>query len=215
MLARAQAGDTIKIGVLNDQSGVYRDISGLTSVACVRQAVQDSGSHGFNVEVIFADHQNKPDVGSNIARQWFDRDGVDVILDVPNSAGGAGGQRRGAGEEQGLPEQHRGHRRPDRAAMQPEHGPLDLRHLDAGAQHRRRHGEGGRRYLVLHHRRLRLRPCAGTRHREFRQGADGKVLGAVQPFPGNTDFSSFLVQAQSSRAKVIGLANAGADTINA
>jgi len=84
--ARAQQGATLKIGVLNDQSGVYRDISGPTSVACVRQAVQDAGSHGFNVEVVFADHQNRPDVGSNIARQWIDRDGVDVIVDVPNSA---------------------------------------------------------------------------------------------------------------------------------
>src|SRR5919206_147752 len=73
--ARAQAANTIKIGVLNDMSGVYRDISGPTSVACVRQAVQDFGGHGFNVEIVTADHQNKPDVGSNIAPQWIDRDG--------------------------------------------------------------------------------------------------------------------------------------------
>src|SRR3954466_1885580 len=81
---RAQ-GAGLKIGVLNDQSGVYRDISGPTSVACVRQAVQDFGQ-GLNVEVLVGDHQNKPDLGSNIARQWIDRDGVDVIVDVPNSA---------------------------------------------------------------------------------------------------------------------------------
>ncbi|MDB5375163.1 MAG: transporter permease, partial [Belnapia sp.] len=86
--ARAQ-GTTLKIGVLNDQSGVYKDISGPTSVAAVRQAIQDFGARaGITVEVIAGDHQNKPDVGSNIARQWFDRDGVDVIVDVPNSAVG-------------------------------------------------------------------------------------------------------------------------------
>ncbi|RZK90229.1 MAG: ABC transporter permease, partial [Methylobacterium sp.] len=84
--ARAQA-NTLKIGVLNDQSGVYKDISGPTSVAAVRQAIQDFGARsGLTVEVVAGDHQNKPDVGSNIARQWIDRDGVDVIIDVPNSA---------------------------------------------------------------------------------------------------------------------------------
>ena len=82
--ARAQAG-VIKIGVLNDQSGVYRDISGPTSTACVRQAVEEFGSKGFQVEVVSGDHQNKTDVGATIARQWIDRDGVDMIIDVANS----------------------------------------------------------------------------------------------------------------------------------
>ncbi|MES2712689.1 MAG: ABC transporter substrate-binding protein, partial [Pseudomonadota bacterium] len=67
--ARAQAANTIKIGVLNDQSGMYRDISGQSAVACARQAVADFGPRGFNVEILAADHQNRPDVGSNIARQ--------------------------------------------------------------------------------------------------------------------------------------------------
>src|SRR6188474_3174430 len=83
--ARAQQ-PTIKIGVLNDQSGPYRDLSGMTSVGCVRQAAQDFGPKGFTVEVLFADHQNKPDVGAGIARQWFDRDGVDMITDVNTSS---------------------------------------------------------------------------------------------------------------------------------
>ena len=82
--ARAQAG-TIRIGVLNDQSGVYRDISGPTSVACVRQAIEEFGSKGFQVEVLVGDHQNKTDIGATIARQWIDRDGVDMIIDVANS----------------------------------------------------------------------------------------------------------------------------------
>ena len=88
--ARAQGtttkSTTIKIGVLNDQSGVYRDISGPTSTACVRQAVEDFGAQGLTVEVVAGDHQNKPDIGTAIARQWIDREGVDMIIDVANSA---------------------------------------------------------------------------------------------------------------------------------
>ena len=84
--ARAQAANTVKIGVLNDMSGLYRDIGGPGSVVCVRQAIQDLGNKGFQVEVVSADHQNKPDVGASIARQWFDQEGVDVIIDVPTSS---------------------------------------------------------------------------------------------------------------------------------
>ena len=76
--ARAQAANTIRIGVLNDQSGPYRDITGPYGVQCTLQAVAEFGSRGFNVEVINADHQNRPDVGVNIARQWYDQ-GVDLI----------------------------------------------------------------------------------------------------------------------------------------
>ena len=83
--ARAQA-NSIKIGVLNDMSGPYRDTGGLSSVAGVKLAVDEFGSKGFNVEVINADHQNKPDLGASIAREWYDRDGVDMIIDVPTSS---------------------------------------------------------------------------------------------------------------------------------
>ena len=83
--ARAQ-GATIKIGVLNDMSGPYHDTGGPLSVACTRQAVREFGNHGFAVEVVNADHQNKPDLGASIARRWFDEDGVDVIVDVPTSS---------------------------------------------------------------------------------------------------------------------------------
>ena len=88
--ARAAAGGVVRIGVLNDQSGPYRDVSGLNSVVCVKQAIQDFGAanKGISVEVLSADHQNKPDVGAGIARQWFDRDGVDMIIDVPTSSVG-------------------------------------------------------------------------------------------------------------------------------
>ena len=78
----------IKIGVLNDMSGPYMNISGTTSVVCCKQALEDFGvsGKGLNVEVVNADHQNKPDLAVSIARQWYDRDGVDVILDVPTSS---------------------------------------------------------------------------------------------------------------------------------
>src|ERR1700730_11455375 len=85
--ARAQT-PSLKIGVLNDQSGPYTNTGGLTSVACTRQALEDFGvsANGMHVEVIAADHQNKPDLAVSIARQWFDRDGVDMLLDVPTSS---------------------------------------------------------------------------------------------------------------------------------
>ncbi|WP_241771237.1 ABC transporter substrate-binding protein, partial [Acidisphaera rubrifaciens] len=85
---RARAADmpTIRIGVLNDMSGPYRDTGGPVSVMCARLAVEEFKAQGFKVEVLSGDHQNKPDVGASIARQWIDRDGVDMIVDVPTSS---------------------------------------------------------------------------------------------------------------------------------
>ena len=86
--AQAQVSDNvIKIGVLSDMSSLYTDLAGAGSVAAARMAVEDSGieKRGYKVEIVSADHQNKPDVGSAIARQWYDTDKVDVIVDVPNS----------------------------------------------------------------------------------------------------------------------------------
>ncbi len=78
--ARAQT-QIVRIGIMNDQSGVYRDLTGPTSVGCTHQAIQEWGDHGFKVEVVVADHQNKPDLAASIAKQWFDQDGVDLIQD--------------------------------------------------------------------------------------------------------------------------------------
>lgn len=88
-MAHAQyTGGGVKIGVLSDMSSVYSDLTGVGSVAAAKLAVQDfdPASYGIKVEIVSADHQNKPDIGSNIARQWFDVDGVDVVVDVPNSS---------------------------------------------------------------------------------------------------------------------------------
>ena len=211
--ARAQ-GATLKIGVLNDQSGVYRDISGPTSVACVRQAIQDFGSHGFNVEVVTGDHQNKADVGSNIARQWMDRDGVDVIVDVPNSAVGLA--VAGVVREKNKVYLNSTSATADLTGTQCSpntvHWTYDtymLAKSTGGAMVK----AGGDTWFFL----TADYAFGHALERDttnFVKSAGGRVVGAVRHPLSNTDYSSFLVQAQSSRAKVIGLANAGTDTVN-
>jgi len=212
--ARAQS-NTIKIGVLTDQSGVYRDISGPTSVACVRQAVEEFGSKGFGVTVLSGDHQNKTDIGATIARQWIDRDGVDMIIDVANS--GVGLAVNGVCKEK------------DRAYVNSTSATADLTgpacaattihwtydtwmlaHSTGAAMVK----AGGDSWFFI-----TADYTFGTALERdttnFVQQAGGKVLGSVRhPFPGNTDYSSFLLQAQASRAKVVGICNAGVDTVN-
>ncbi len=212
--ARAQA-NSVKIGVLNDASGTYRDLAGPGSLVCVRQAVQDFGSRGFQVEVAFADHQNKPDVGANIARQWYDQEGVDVIIDVTTSSVALAvssvtreknkvflGSTPATSDLTGP-----------QCSPNTIHWTYDtymLAKSTGGAMVK----AGGDTWFFItadyafgH----ALERDTGN----FVKAAGGRVLGQVRtPFPGTTDFSSFLLQAQASRAKVIGLANAGADTIN-
>ena len=169
----------------------------------------------MKVEIVSADHQNKPDVGSGIARQWYDVDKVDVIVDVPNSGVALAVSQIAQREEQGVHRLRRGRLRPHRAKAARQHRALDLRHLDARQRHRHGDREDRRRHLVLPHRRLRLRPRARARHRRRRSRRHGgKVLGKVRHPLNTSDFSSFLLQAQASKAKIIGLANAGGDTIN-
>ncbi|WP_043363899.1 ABC transporter substrate-binding protein [Belnapia sp. F-4-1] len=210
----AQGTPTLKIGVLNDQSGVYRDISGPTSVACVRQAIQDFGSRGFNVEVVVGDHQNKPDVGSNIARQWMDRDGVDVIVDVPNSAVGLA--VAGVVREKNKVYLNSTSATADLTGAQCSpntvHWTYDtymLAKSTGGAMVK----AGGDTWFFL----TADYAFGHALERDttnFVKSAGGRVVGGVRHPLSNTDYSSFLVQAQSSRAKVIGLANAGTDTVN-
>ena len=212
--ARAQAANTIRIGVLNDQSGPYRDISGPSGVACAQQAVAEFGSRGFTVEVISADHQNRPDVGVNIARQWYDQ-GVDMILDVPTSSVGLAVNN--VAREKNKAYINTGSATSDLTGAQCSpntiHWMYDtymLAKSTGGAMVR----AGGDSWFFItadyafgH----ALERDTGN----FVRAAGGRVAGAVRyPFPATSDFSSFLVQAQASRAKVIGFANAGADTIN-
>lgn len=212
---RAQARPVMTIGVMNDQSGPYRDATGMGSVVCAQQAAKEFNSAGFDVRVISADHQNKPDVGASIVRQWFDRDGVDVVLDVPTSSV-ALAVNQIAKERNKL-------------------------YLNTGAGTGDLTGEqctpvtihwGYDTYMLAKSTAAQLTKLGGSKWymvtadyvfgqqlsrdaMRFAKEAGASVLGESRyPFPTTTDFSSFLVAAQASGANVIGLANAGTDTSN-
>ncbi len=216
--AHGQISDNvIKIGVLNDQSSLYADLSGQGSVVAARMAMEDFGAaaKGLKVEIVFADHQNKADVGSNIARQWYDVDKVDVIVDVPNSAVALAVNQ--ITREKGRAFLNSGAASSDLTgkACSPNtvHWTYDTWALANGT------GKaivktGGTTWFFL------------TADYAFGHALErdteavvlangGKVLGKVRHPLNNADFSSFLLQAQASKAKIIGLANAGGDTTNA
>ncbi|HEX2939998.1 MAG TPA: ABC transporter substrate-binding protein [Rhodopila sp.] len=214
--ARAQT-PTIKIGVLNDQSGPYMNTGGLTSVACTKQAVEDFGvaAKGFNVEVISADHQNKPDLAVSIVRQWFDRDGVDLLLDVPTSSVGLALQSVVREKNKVYINSGAATSALTGAQCSPNfiHWTYDTYMLGKSTGGAMVKAGGDSWYFLTADYAFGKQLQADTTG--FVKAAHGTVKGASPyPFPGTTDFSSFLVQAQSSGAKVLGLANAGADTIN-
>ena len=214
-LARAQAG-TLKIAVLNDMSSVYSDYQGMGSVVAAQMAVEDYGGRaaGRKLEVIYADHLNKPDVGSNIARAWLDTEAVDMICDIPNSAvalavselvraknkvfiGSGAGTSVLTGE---------------RCSPNTVHWTYDTYaqgHSIANAILKR----GGKTWFFV-------TADYAFGHDLEKQATDevlkagGKVLGAARHPLGQNDFSSYLITAQSSGAQVVGFANAGGDLIN-
>src|SRR5690242_8396811 len=215
--AHAQISDgVIKIGVMNDQSSLYADISGQGGVVAAKMAVEDFGAakKGMKVEIISADHQNKPEVGSSIASQWYDVDKVDVIVDVPTSS-------VALAVNQVTREKHKlflvsGAASSDLTgkACSPNtiHWTYDtwmLAHGTGGAIVK----TGGKTWFFI-------TADYAFGHALERDTADvvkangGKVLGAVRHPLNAQDFSSFLLQAQASKAQIIGLANAGGDTIN-
>jgi len=206
----------VKIGVLSDMSSLYSDIGGAGSVAAAKLAVEDFGaaSKGIKVEIVSGDHQNKPDIGSNIAGTWFDVDKVDVIVDVPNS-----GVALAVSEIA---------RQKNKLFLVSGAAASDLTGPKCNAN-------------TIHWTYDTWALANGTGKAVVKTGGDtwffitadyafghalerdtaavveangGKVLGRVRVPLNNNDFSSFLLQAQASRAKVIGLANAGGDTIN-
>ncbi|MCK8782780.1 ABC transporter substrate-binding protein [Roseomonas sp. NAR14] len=213
--ARAQSANTIRIGVLNDQSGTYRDVGGPTGVACAQQAVAEFSAQGFNVEVLSADHQNKPDVGVAIARQWIDRDGVDMILDVPTSSVALA--IAGVAREKNKVFVNSGAATADLTGPQCSpntvHWTYDtymLARSTGGAMVRA--GGDSWFFITADYAFGHAMQRDATR---FVEAAGGRVVGSARyPFPATTDFSAFLLQARASRAKVIGLVNAGADTVN-
>jgi len=213
--SRAQAR-TIRVGVLNDQSGPYQNTSGMLSVAAVRQAVQDAGDLGFPVEVLIGDHQNKPDLGAALARQWIDREGVDMIIDVPTSSVAlAVNTIMRAGNKVYV---NTGSAAVDLTGAQctPNtiHWSYDTSMLAKSSGGAIVRAGGTSWYFIsadyVFGRQLQRDTTAIV------TASGGTVLGtSVYPFPGTTDFSSLLLSAQASGAKVLGLANAGADTVNA
>jgi branched-chain amino acid transport system substrate-binding protein len=214
--ARAQK-PTIKIGVLNDQSGPYAQTGGKTSVICTQQALEDFGvsAKGLNVEVISADHQNKPDLAVSIVRQWFDRDGVDMLLDVPTSSVALALQSVVREKNQVYLNSGAASSALTGAQCSPNfiHWTYDTYMLAKSTGGAMVKAGGDSWYFLTADYAFGKQLQSDTSG--FVTAAGGKVLGAAQyPFPGTTDFSSFLVQAQSSGAKVIGLANAGGDTVN-
>jgi branched-chain amino acid transport system substrate-binding protein len=213
---RAQT-PTIRIGVMNDQSGPYRDDGGPTGVICAKQALEDFGisGKGWNVEVLSADHQNKPDIGVSIVRQWIDRDGVDVIVDVPTSSVGLAVNT--VCREKNKVYLNSGTGTSDLTGPQCSpntvHWTYDTYMLGkstGGATVK----EGGDSWFFI----TADYVFGQTLQRdtaEIVKKSGGTVKGSIAyPFPETTDFSSMLVRAQASGAKVLGLAMAGADTEN-
>jgi branched-chain amino acid transport system substrate-binding protein len=215
--AHAQVSDNvIKIGVLSDMSSLYTDLAGAGSVVAARMAVEDSGieKRGYKVEIISSDHQNKPDVGSAIARQWYDTDKVDVIVDVPNS--GVALAVNQITKEKGKVFLANGPASSDLTgkACSPNtvHWTYDTWMLANGTGSAIVKSGGDSWFFLTSDYAFGHALERDTEAVVLKSG--GKVLGKVRHPLNNQDFSSFLLQAQQSKAKIIGLANAGGDTTN-
>lgn len=213
-----QASDNaVKIAVLNDQSSSFSSSSGRDSVTAVELAVEDFGGKvlGKPIEVVFADHQNKPDVGLTIARQWLENENVDVILDLANSAVALGvntliGEKKKIGlfvapiTDRITEENCNGH------VLAWAYNPYSVAHSTAKA-----HIDAGRTTFFI----LSADYEAGKAQEEAMKAAieqfGGKTVQAVRAPLGTTDFSSYLLQAQSSGAKVLMLTLTGSELINA
>jgi branched-chain amino acid transport system substrate-binding protein len=219
--AQAQQPDkpplTVKIGVLSDMSGLYADIGGPGSIVAANMAVEDfnPASHGMKVEIVSGDHQNKPDIGSEIARRWFDVDHVNAITDVPNSGvalavSNVTREKNGVFLISGAADSDLTDRQCSPNTVHWTYDTWALAHGTGGAivQH------GGRTWFFI----TADYAFGHALERDTAavvKAAGGQVLGAVRHPLNTSDFSSYLLQAQDSKAQVIGLANAGGDTINA
>ncbi len=215
--AHAADDDVVKIGVLTDMSSLYSDVGGPGSVAAAKLAVEDfnPAAHGMKVEVISGDHQNKPDVGANLARQWYDVDKVDVIVDVPNS--GVALAINEVTREKNKVFLGSGPASADLTGPKCSPNTIQWTYdtwMLANGTGKAVVKTGGDTWFFL------------TADYAFGQALErdttkvvlangGKVLGSVRHPLNTSDFSSFLLQTQTSKAKIIGLANAGGDTVNA
>lgn len=216
-LAQEKLDKIVKVGALGDQSGLYQDIGGPGSVVAAQMAIEDSGllAKGWKVDLISADHQNKPDVAVNIGKQWVDVEKVDVFVDL--AASNVGLAIANLAREKNVVNLNSGSGSSDLTGAQctpnTVHWAYDTYMLANGTGKALVKSGGDTWFLI-------------TADYAFGQAlerdttaavtaAGGKVLGGVKHPLNTSDFSSFLLQAQSSKAKVIGLANAGGDTTNA
>ena len=215
--AHAQiSGDTIKIGIITDMSGLYSDIDGLAGVEAIRMAVADMGGaiNGKKIEVVYADHQNKPDVAAAKAREWFDTQGLDMLIGGTNS-GTALAMAKVAAEKKKLfiaigaatsaltNEQcnpYTVHWAYDTVALAKGTGNAVVK-------------SGGKSWYFLQADYAFGAQLQGDTSAVVK-AAGGTVVGTVKHPLAASDFSSFLLQAQGSKAQILGLANAGGDTIN-
>lgn len=215
--ARAQERARIRIGVLTDLSGQYSDTAGATSVACTQLAVDEAlaSAPGLSVEVLSADHQQKPDLALGIARQWLDRDGVDVITNCNNSAIALAisdlcHQRNKVCLNTGAATADLTGPACNDTLVHWTYDTWEIAHSTGVATVK----AGGTKWFLI------VADYAFGRAMEvdltrWVTQAGGQIMGRVYyPFPGTTDFSSFLLQGQASGANVIGLLNAGGDFVN-
>ncbi|PWC52838.1 ABC transporter permease [Azospirillum sp. TSO22-1] len=214
--AQGISGDKVKIGVLNDRSGLYADLGGEGSAVAARMAAEEFGNKvaGKPVEIITADHQNKADIGSSITRQWLDTDGVDVIVDVPNSGVALAVQEITKEKKKIFLMLGPATSRLTGDACSPTgfHWAYDTRALAVGTG-RAMVKEGGDTWFFLTADYAFGHQLEADTMAEVKT-AGGTVKGVVRHPLNSSDFSSFLLQAQGSGAKIVGLANAGGDTIN-
>ena len=212
----AQGANALKIGILTDLSGPYQDLAGPTAVKAAQLALEDYGvpDKGFTVEIVSADHQNKPDIGAGIARQWYDQ-GVSAIFEVANSGvalavAGVAKDKNGVYANSGAATSDLTGAQCNANTIHWVYDTYMLAKSTGGALVK----AGGDSWFFI----TADYAFGHALQRDttsFINEAGGKVLGSVAyPFPGTTDFSSLLLQAQASGAKVLGLANAGTDTIN-
>jgi len=213
--ALAEMNGTLRIGVLNDMSSVYADFQGPGSVVAAQLAVEDFAKQSKRkIEVISADHQNKPDVGAGIARRWFDVEGVDMIIDLPNSAVALAVSDIAKEKNKVVIGSGAGTALLTGAKCSPNfvHWTYDTWSMGHGVA-RGVLDKGGKTWFFI-------TADYAFGHDLEKQATDeilasgGKIVGGVRHPLGTNDFSSFILQAQASKADVVALANAGGDTVN-
>jgi branched-chain amino acid transport system substrate-binding protein len=209
--------DHVRIGVLTDMAGTFSDISGPGAVEAVKMAVEDFGgkSLGRPIDVLVADHQNKPDIGASIAREWFDREGVVMIQDLMNSSVALAVMNLAVANDRvaivnGASSSSITNEKCSPNSIHYTWDTYALAKSTAQATVRR----GGDTWFFVTVDYAYGRALAADTA-EFVKAAGGKVLGEVRHPLNASDFSSFLLQAQTSGTKIVGLANGGTDTINA